>query len=308
MLLGLLCLSKRIHSIYVLRLFNDGVCMLLLYAAVLLFTYRHWRSGCALFAAAFSVKMNIALFIPALAGLLLADLGFLGALPCVFLCGAITVAVGVPFLLTDWRAYLNGSFDLTRVFSHRWSVNFKWVPCAPLPAGQETLLQDCAGLFTSKQFSLGMLLLHLSLLAAFTALFYGWYQRRQRRAGGGGDGKKGREAAAGATLLSNNQQVTILFTANFVGVACSRSLHFQFYVWYYHTLPFLLWSTRLPFVLKLALLAGIEAAWNPWVGDTSTPESSLLLTVCHAVSVLALLHGVWKEKGGGADEALKKTS
>lgn len=35
-----------------------------------------------------------------------------------------------------------------------------------------------------------------------------------------------------------------MFTANLIGVAFSRSLHYQFYVWYYHSLPALLWATR----------------------------------------------------------------
>jgi alpha-1,3-mannosyltransferase len=40
--------------------------------------------------------------------------------------------------------------------------------------------------------------------------------------------------------------VKILFTVNLIGVACARSLHYQFYSWYFHTLPWLLWSTTLP--------------------------------------------------------------
>ena len=40
--LVLLCVSKRVHSIFVLRLFNDPIAMLLLYAAVLLAMQNRW--------------------------------------------------------------------------------------------------------------------------------------------------------------------------------------------------------------------------------------------------------------------------
>jgi alpha-1,3-mannosyltransferase len=32
----LLCISKRVHSIYMLRLFNDGIAMLIFYISVIL--------------------------------------------------------------------------------------------------------------------------------------------------------------------------------------------------------------------------------------------------------------------------------
>lgn len=37
----------------------------------------------------------------------------------------------------------------------------------------------------------------------------------------------------------------ILLTSNYIGMCFARSLHYQFYVWYYHSLPLLLWSTKL---------------------------------------------------------------
>lgn len=62
--LVLLCLSKRLHSIYLLRLFNDGVAMLAAYIAIWLLISQRWRASLLAFSAAVSVKMNVLLMAP----------------------------------------------------------------------------------------------------------------------------------------------------------------------------------------------------------------------------------------------------
>jgi hypothetical protein len=44
--------------------------------------------------------------------------------------------------------------------------------------------------------------------------------------------------------------ITIMFLSNFIGICFSRSLHYQFYVWYYHSFAYLLWITPFSFPLK----------------------------------------------------------
>lgn len=85
------CVSKRLHSIYMLRLFNDGVAMMLLFIAVYLFARQKWRMGCAIFSFAVSIKMNVLLFAPALFFLLLQSCGVLRTIWYLFICASIQV-------------------------------------------------------------------------------------------------------------------------------------------------------------------------------------------------------------------------
>lgn len=60
----LLCLSKRLHSIFMLRLFNDCIAVLIAYVAIWLLLDRRWRSSLLAFSIAVSVKMNVLLLAP----------------------------------------------------------------------------------------------------------------------------------------------------------------------------------------------------------------------------------------------------
>jgi alpha-1,3-mannosyltransferase len=310
-LLAWLCLSKRIHSIFCLRLFNDGPTMLLLYVAILLFLHRRWTFGCIFFSLAFSIKMNIILFAPALGVILLLELGFWGTVGYIVMCGLIQIALAAPFLAVDPMAYVQAAFNVTRVFKRYWSVNFKWVPCTQLPVEQETLLVDCEGPFSSAWFGMLMKVLFVSTLLIFANCRWCAWEK--------GGGKKGKGLImllkdvltqrdtnkAGSAVLSAQQMVLMFFTSNVLGIIFARSLHFQFYIWYFHTLPFLLWSTPYPALVNFLLLLGIEVAWNPWTGETSTEESSMLLTGCHALLLVGLWMGAAPEHGGVAAKKAK---
>ena len=62
-LLSVLALSKRAHSVFALRLFNDGPVALLSHASVLAFMRGYDGLACVVFSLAVSVKMNALLYL-----------------------------------------------------------------------------------------------------------------------------------------------------------------------------------------------------------------------------------------------------
>ena len=84
-----------------------------------------------------------------------------------------------------------------------------------------------------------------------------------------------------------------LFVSNFIGVVFARSLHYQFYVWYFHMLPYLVFSTfeivnNLDYIRvlsRLCWLGMIEYAFNVY---PATKISSIILQVAHFSILYAL--------------------
>uniref|UniRef100_A0A3P8Y1M7 Dol-P-Man:Man(5)GlcNAc(2)-PP-Dol alpha-1,3-mannosyltransferase n=1 Tax=Esox lucius TaxID=8010 RepID=A0A3P8Y1M7_ESOLU len=265
------CASYRIHSIFVLRLFNDPVAMMMLFGAVNLFLDRRWSLGCGLYSLAVSVKMNVLLFAPGLLFLLLSEFGLIRAIPKLSLCAAIQFLLGLPFLMENPTGYITRAFDLGRQFMFKWTVNWRFLP---------------EWLFLSRYFHLVLLAAHLMALLLFVL-------RRWKRPGESildllkEPGKR----VLPSVLVDHNRQtqmVLILFTSNFIGMCFSRSLHYQFYVWYFHTLPFLLWSAgfkKLAHLLRVLILGLVELSWNTY---PSTTYSSAALHVCHLIMLVSL--------------------
>lgn len=117
-LIVLLSLSKRFHSIFILRLFNDGLAMLLLYVSVYLFMKHKWYHGCVWFSLAVSIKMNVLLFAPGLLFLLLLNFGVTKTILPLAICGFLQILLGAPFLLTHPVSYLTKVRSNPYIFEH----------------------------------------------------------------------------------------------------------------------------------------------------------------------------------------------
>lgn len=264
------CISYRIHSIYVLRLFNDPVAVMLLYLAINFYLADRWYTGSIIYSLAVSVKMNILLYSPALLATFIYVLGPWGTFKQLSVCAAVQYALAIPFLLTNPRAYIIRSFNLTRIFLYKWTVNWKFLP---------------EYVFLSRSFHFFLLFAHIVLLMIFLK---SWCSHLRRYSQFFFIQKRIPEEFKDCMKLYKKQMlVFVLVTCNFIGIVCSRSLHYQFYVWYYHTLPFLLWNTLYSGALRLTLLGVIEFCWNVY---PSNSYSSATLLFCHLVILFGLFN------------------
>lgn len=71
----LLVLSKRMHSIYVLRCFNDCFAVAALFLTIFAYQKRMWTVGSTLYSFGLGVKMSLLLALPAIGIILLQALG-----------------------------------------------------------------------------------------------------------------------------------------------------------------------------------------------------------------------------------------
>ncbi|XP_050673389.1 lethal(2)neighbour of Tid protein [Leptidea sinapis] len=326
--------SYRIHSIHVLRMFNDPIAVLLLYASLNCFLDSKWYLGSLVYSLAVSVKMNILLFAPALFFFYLINLGLSGTIKQLSVCAGTQLVLGLPFLLNNPIAYIKGSFDLGRVFNHTWTVNYRFLE---VKVFEHVMFH---GMLLAIHILLLMLCLPMCIqyFKSYCRLRYVQKQvqpqidaenmKYKKSSKLGKDIKAKQEGEklsqdqenflkSFENMLKKSSQKQLtkekkdkleteepnysinydilsqlfilpMFLVNFIGIVCARSLHYQFYSWYFHTLPYLLWSTNYSNVVRFLLLALIEFCWNTY---PSTTMSSILLHVCH----VSILSGVYRK-------------
>ncbi|KAI0341804.1 glycosyltransferase family 58 protein [Trametopsis cervina] len=276
----LLPFSKRLHSIYVLRLFNDCWSVVAAQAAVLAFARGRDTLGVLLYSAAISVKMSALLYLPGILVVLFKRTGAITTARHMLVLILSQAAIGSQFLNAYPTSYLKYSYELTRAFLYKWTVNWRFV-------SEET--------FLSSAWARSLLLGHVATLVAFGA--FRWCKRDGGTFSLVSRGLRSPFEAPYWAPITADYVTTVLFTANLIGILFARSLHYQFYSWYAQQLPFLAWRTTYPAPLKVLLILGIEYAWNVF---PSTPTSSAILCLSHIV----LLAGIWFGYPEGRDTTI----
>jgi alpha-1,3-mannosyltransferase len=144
------------------------------------------------------------------------------------------LVIGYEWINYKASAYFGKAFEFDRVFFFKWSVNWQFL-------GEE--------MATGKPLAKILLVAQLSLLLIF--LLFKWTSITR---GLGSWLREIRLTEIGRTIprkLDPRFVALSMFTCNLIGILCARSLHYQFYSWYYQTLPLiLLFIKKVPLIFK----------------------------------------------------------
>ncbi|KAK4464516.1 glycosyltransferase [Cladorrhinum samala] len=292
----LLILSKRLHSVFVLRCFNDCFAVLFLFLAILAFQYRSWRLGALFYTWGLGIKMTLLLVLPAVGIILLLGAGFVPALELAAMIALVQVLIAVPFLAHNPWGYLSRAFELSRQFFFKWTVNWRFL-------GEET--------FLSKEFAIFLLALHVLALLGFITIR--WLKPARKPLGGlvfpllqGKSPFTKQQQQAVSRDVTPGYIMTTILSANVTGLLFARSLHYQFYAYLAWSTPFLLWRSGVHPVLQYVLWAAQEWAWNVY---PSTPISSGVVVGVLAVTVGSVYfraREVWEPKKAAPKDDVAK--
>lgn len=313
-LLIILISSKRLHSIYVLRLFND--CFVTLFMVqcwvCILASIGFKRSGneyalqkelnesstepspsdnatvmnvlstvflylsMLFYSLALSVKMNALLFLPGymIVGYLLSNENFFQFL--------IVIAFGLEVQLAVNWPFISAGGDITKHFFQN-AFDFGRIFMYKWTVNWKFIPES---IFLANYFHLVLLVIHVAVLLWFVLTKYLNIKNtgkslRQFII------KDGLLAPFESTLdskniiLSNQAEVYatyILFSSNLIGILFCRSLHYQFLCWYHWTLPFLLHTRGFPWYVNILLATIHELCWNQYP-STALSSAALMATL-----------------------------
>jgi len=286
----MLILSKRLHSIFVLRLFNDCFAVLFLWVAIYVFQRRIWTLGSMAYSWGLGIKMSLLLALPAIGVILFLARGVQASLKQAWLMAQLQIVIAFPFLPANAMGYLTKAFEFSRQFLFKWTVNWRFV-------GED--------IFLSREFSVSLIVGHISALALFATTR--WLRPAEKPimelVGNALKWEEplGKMQHAISIRISPNYILTTILTANAIGMLFARSLHYQFYAYIALATPFLLWRSGMHPILQYLLWAVQEWAWNVY---PSTDSSSMVVVGSLFVTVASVWWGTRKDfvnpKGEGA--------
>ncbi|CCH60560.1 hypothetical protein TBLA_0D00510 [Henningerozyma blattae CBS 6284] len=275
----LACISKRLHSIYVLRLFNDCFTTFFMVLTIFIFllsSKQKYSDAKKLFftilssitySIAVSIKMNALLYFPAvMISLYLINEGNLANTILNFLIMLIwQIIVALPFLKEYPYEYLKGSFNFGRQFMFKWSINWQFL------GGKR---------FHDIRFHYLLLFCHIIIILVILLREYPRFFKDLLISAKHPFGNLDMAAYQKREIISYT-----LITFNFTGIIFSRSLHYQFLCWYHWTLPIMIFWSQLPIYVGPIWYILHEYCWNSYPPNT---RSSTLL-ICLNIWLLFLV-------------------
>lgn len=286
----MLVLSKRLHSIFLLRLFNDCFAVFFLWVAIYIFQRRIWTLGSMAYSWGLGVKMSLLLALPAIGVMLFLARGIVPSLKQAWLMGQLQIVIAFPFLSANGMGYFTRAFEFTRQFLFKWTVNWRFL-------GED--------IFLSREFHVSLLIGHISTLILFITTR--WLRPAEKSISElVGKALKFEEPCgtmqhAISIRISPNYILTTILTANAIGILFARSLHYQFYAYIAPATPFLLWRSGMNPIIQYSVWAVQEWAWNVY---PSTDTSSQVVVGVLFLTVASVWWGTRKDfvnpKGEGA--------
>ncbi|KAF5555219.1 dolichyl-P-Man:Man(5) c(2)-PP-dolichyl mannosyltransferase [Fusarium mexicanum] len=269
--------SKRLHSLFVLRCFNDCFAVFFLWLTIFLFQRRQWTVGSLVYSWGLGIKMSLLLVLPAIGVILFLGRGLWPSLRLAWLMAQVQFAIGIPFITKNPRGYAARAFELSRQFQFKWTVNWRML-------GEEV--------FLSKYFAISLLACHALVLLIFISKR--WIQ------------PTGRslydlipsflrlkspftvqEQLRISHCVTPEYVMTTMLTANLVGLLFARSLHYQFYAYLAWATPYLLWRATEDPIIVTIIWAAQEWAWN--VYPSTDLSSTIAVNTMLATVVLVYL-------------------